>query len=115
MTGSAHRVYISGPMTGLPDLNYPAFNHAALQLRSVYGLHVENPAESPVPPCGSWLGYIRMAVAQIAKVDCIVTLPGWESSRGAKVEVDLALGLGLPVYSLAGFLRIADTWLTKVS
>ncbi|MFS0827641.1 DUF4406 domain-containing protein [Pseudomonas phoenicis] len=115
MTNSARRIYLSGPMTGLPDFNYPAFNNAAFKLRSVYGLHVENPAESPVPPCGSWLGYMRMAVAQIAKVDCIVTLPGWEASRGAKVEVDLARGLGLPVYPLSTFLRMADTWLTKVS
>lgn len=109
------RVYVSGPMTGLPGLNYQAFHDAAFELRSVYGLHVENPAESPAPPCGSWLGYMRMAVAQVARVDYVVTLPGWENSRGAKVEVDLARGLGLTVYPLSTFLRMADTWLPKIA
>lgn len=106
------RVYISGPMTGLPDFNYPAFNKAAAELRA-YGLHVENPAENPTPECNSWLGFMRLAVVQIASCDHVVTLPGWENSRGAKVEVELARGMGLPVRPLHEFLRAADTWLSK--
>ena len=43
------RVYIAGPMTGLPDFNYPAFNAAAAKLRAL-GLEVLNPAENPPPP-----------------------------------------------------------------
>ncbi|MNP31583.1 hypothetical protein D3C76_1247100 [compost metagenome] len=58
---------------------------------------------------------MRMAVAQVAKVDYVVTLPGWENSRGAKVEVDLAHGLGLPVKPLHEFLRMCDTWLPKIA
>ena len=37
-------VYLSGPMTGLPDLNFPAFHAAADKLRS-QGVQVVNPAE----------------------------------------------------------------------
>jgi len=47
------RIYIAGPMTGLPEFNYPAFNAAAEYLRSL-GHHVENPADNPVPACKSW-------------------------------------------------------------
>lgn len=94
------RVYIAGPMTGIPEFNFPAFNAAAAKLRG-YGLEVENPAENPAPPCGSWLAYMRMAVAQVATVDLLVMLPGWEQSRGACVEFNLAKGLGLKVLTLA--------------
>lgn len=93
------RVYVAGPMSGLPLDNHPAFHAAAAELRAL-GFEVENPAENPEPPCKSWLGYMRMAVAQVAKVDAIVLLPGWENSRGAKVEYDLAVGLGLKVWPL---------------
>lgn len=40
------RIYIAGPMSGLPEFNYPAFNRAAAVLRA-QGHHVENPAENP--------------------------------------------------------------------
>ncbi|MEQ6437201.1 DUF4406 domain-containing protein [Comamonas sp. w2-DMI] len=91
------RIYIAGPMTGLPQSNYPAFHAAAAVLRS-QGHHVENPAENPVPPCGgSWLGYMRMSLRQIADCDCIYMLPGWRNSRGARIEHGLAMDLGLEV------------------
>lgn len=93
------RVYISGPMTGIENFNYPAFHAAAAQLRAA-GYVVENPAENPHPECRSWEGYMRIAVAQLAKCDRIVTLPGWQASRGAKVEVDLGLTLGMDVVDL---------------
>lgn len=109
MTAGAKRVYISGPMTGLPDFNYPAFHAAAAELRGA-GLHVENPAESKAPDCNSWIGYMRLAVAQLATCDYVVTLPGWERSRGARIEVELARGLGFPVKPLHEFLRITDLW-----
>lgn len=99
------RIYIAGKMTGLPDNGYPAFHTAAWALRA-RGYEVENPAENPEPPCKSWLAYMRMAVAQVATVDAIVLLPGWEDSRGAKVERQLAEGLGLPVLTLGEVLEV---------
>lgn len=94
------RLYVAGPMTGKKDFNYPAFNDAALLLR-FFGHHVENPAENPRPPCGSWLGYMRMSLRQISRADAIVVLPGWLWSRGARIEWLIGKLLGLPVYSLA--------------
>lgn len=91
------RVYVAGKMTGLPDFNFPAFHAKAAQLRAL-GYHVENPAENPVPPCGgTWEGYMRMAVAQLATCTHIHLLPGWEDSRGARIEQRLAAELGLEV------------------
>jgi hypothetical protein len=90
------RIYIAGPMTGLPELNYPAFNAKAAELRA-QGHHVENPAENPEPHCRSWLGYMRLALVQIARCDAVVMLPGWSKSRGACIEHQLAVGLGLQI------------------
>lgn len=90
------RFYIAGPMSGLPESNYPAFHAKAAELRAA-GCHVENPAENPAPHCGSWLGYMRMAIAQMAHCDAVVMLPGWKKSRGARIEHQLASSLGLEV------------------
>lgn len=91
-----HRIYVAGGMTGLPDLNYPAFNAAAAQLRAL-GYHVENPAENPAPADGSWESYMRMAIAQLVTCDEIHMLRGWKDSKGANIEINLARDLGLVV------------------
>ena len=88
------RIYIAGPMSGLPDFNYPVFNAKAAELRAL-GFHVENPAENRAPHCSSWLGYMRLTVAQLVTCDVVYLLPGWRHSRGACIERQLAVGLGL--------------------
>lgn len=93
------RLYVAGPMSGLPDFNFPAFHAAAAALRS-RGFDVENPADNPAPPCGTWLGYMRLAVRQLATCDEVVLLPGWQKSRGARAEFSLATDMGLPVHLL---------------
>lgn len=104
------RLYIAGPMTGLPDLNYPAFNAEAERLRAL-GYHVENPAENPEPECGTWLGYMRMAIVQLVNCDIVAMLPGWGASTGASIERDLAIDLGLEVV-MANEIRDAHAHVT---
>jgi hypothetical protein len=89
-------VYISGPMTGLPEYNYPAFNAAAAALRAA-GYAVENPAENPEPPCKSWQGYMRSAIVQVTRAHALYLLAGWQRSRGARLEVQIALELELTI------------------
>ncbi|WP_447776331.1 DUF4406 domain-containing protein [Variovorax boronicumulans] len=91
-------IYIAGPMTGLPDCNYPAFHVMAARLRAL-GHEVENPAENPEPPCKSWQGYMRMAIAQLVKCDAVALLPGWGTSKGAVIEARLAADLHINVYN----------------
>jgi hypothetical protein len=90
------RVYVAGPMTGIADLNYPEFNRASQYLREL-GYHVENPAENTPPACGSWEGYMRLAIAQLVTCDEIHMLRGWKGSKGARIEHNLAADLGLLV------------------
>lgn len=88
------RIYVAGPMSGLPGLNYRTFNEEAARLRA-QGLHVENPAENPAPSCGSWEGYMVLALGQLATCGRIHLLPGWSRSAGALIERDTAFALGL--------------------
>lgn len=88
----AKRIYLAGPMTGLPEYNYPAFNAEAARLRAL-GFHVENPAENPEQ--SSWEDYLRQAIRQMLTCDMVALLPGWEGSRGAGFERSVALQVGM--------------------
>lgn len=87
------RCYIAGPMSGYPDLNYPAFAEASQRLRE-QGYGVVSPAElNPVetPYEDAMKNDIR------ALIDCnfICFLDGWEKSKGATLEAHIATVLGI--------------------
>ena len=86
------RIYLSGPMTGLPEFNYPAFNAEAARLRAL-GYDVVNPAENP--PQATWADYMRQDIPQLLTCDTIALLPGWHDSKGARMEHYIAAGLGI--------------------
>jgi len=91
-------LYLAGPMTGYPEFNYPAFTEAAGALRaggetvvSPHELH-DNDFSRPF----DW--YLRRDLKALCDCDAVALLPGWEDSRGAKLEVAVAEGLGLRTY-----------------
>ena len=94
------RLYLAGPMTGLPDLNFPLFTSEAARLRSL-GYEIVNPAEINADPKADWLACMRADIKQLVDCDGVATLPGWVKSRGASIEVGIAYGLGLPVLDAA--------------
>ena len=97
------RVYISGPMTGLPGLNFPAFNAAAGVLRAK-GFEVINPAELNPDPLMSWAQCMKTDIKALCDCDTVATLPGWEHSKGADLEVHVARRLGMMVLSVTDLL-----------
>lgn len=97
------QLYLAGPMTGLPDLNFPAFHTAAKALRE-RGYRIVNPAELNTDLAADWLSCMRVDIAELVRCDGVVLLPGWELSRGARVEQSLAEGLGLIVVTVAELL-----------
>lgn len=96
------RIYISGPMTGLPECNFPAFHAAANALRA-RGYAVENPAEINTATDGDWHIYLRADIKALCDCDALVLLPGWERSQGAHLELHIAHRLGLEIGVLAEF------------
>jgi hypothetical protein len=88
------RLYLSGPMSGIPELNFPAFNAAAAQLR-VDGYEVINPAEITTDHGARWEDCLRLDIAQLVTCEAIALLPGWENSRGARLEEHIASELGM--------------------
>lgn len=97
------KVYVAGPMTGYPEFNYPAFAEASARLRAL-GYVVVSPHEINPPELGfdhPWGWYMRRDIVALLDVDAVVVLPGWETSKGAKLETDIAAALGMERWELA--------------
>lgn len=102
--GDIRRVYLAGPMRGLPEYNFPAFHAAARALRNA-GLIVWSPAErdeaegfDPQTDEAKPLKYyMQFDLAAVCAADAVVVLPDWEQSQGARLEVYVARECGMPV------------------
>lgn len=112
------RVYLAGPMRGIPEFNFPAFHKAAAQLRAL-GHEVFSPAERDNEHHGTDIskgnetgdealatelfGFdLREALGAdtawiCAYAEAIVLLPGWVYSKGAAAEGALGGALGLKI------------------
>lgn len=93
------KVFISGPMSNLPDWNFPAFHAMADRLHAA-GYQVVNPSElyeamDQVPT--EWVDSMRFAIKILVDCDAIVMLPGWQQSKGATIEAAIARSLGFKV------------------
>lgn len=91
------KLYLAGPMTGYPELNFPAFHTEALRLRGL-GYQVVNPAELNCDINAGWLECMRKDIAELVLCDGVALLDGWESSEGATLERDIAHRLGLACF-----------------
>jgi hypothetical protein len=103
-----NRIYVAGPMTGYPFYNFPIFDLARDALAAL-GWDVASPADmdraegfDPIlRPDSTPLEYescLARDEAAIRGCFAIVMLPGWQPSRGANREKELALSLGHKVY-----------------
>lgn len=94
------RYYLSGPMTGLPELNYPTFRTATEHLRAL-GHEVYNPSEWEdrynKGVFNHQIAFADYCVYIAREADAVVVLPGWKDSKGSRAEVALAHALGKPV------------------
>lgn len=115
------KIYVAGPMRGIPEFNFPAFHAAADKLRAE-GHEVFNPAERDNERHGTDIskgnetGDESIAAAQhgfnlrealaadlewiCLTADAIAMLPGWENSKGATAERATAIALGHTVIEL---------------
>lgn len=115
------KAYLSGPMSNIPQFNIPAFAAAAKQLRSE-GIEIVSPHELDEKdgfaesiknsPDGNVEYFEFMSRRTYGEVlsrdvkalfeggfDAIFVLDGWGQSKGARLEVFVALLLKIPVFS----------------
>ncbi|MDE2254313.1 MAG: DUF4406 domain-containing protein [Betaproteobacteria bacterium] len=93
-------IYLAGPMTGLPDFNRPAFFAAEARLRDL-GYSPINPARNGLPLRAPWHHHMRRDLGMLLACAQVALLPGWETSRGARLEVSIADALGMRVCGVA--------------
>lgn len=99
------KCYLAGPMTGIPQFNFPAFDRACDDLRSL-GYEIISPHEQDSAAVQAaarasltgalmegkiagetWGRILARDVRLVAdEVEGIVFLPGWENSNGALLE-----------------------------
>lgn len=97
-SASSSIVYLSGPMTGKPEWNYPEFNQIEGALRT-RGYGVLNPARHfDGDTTRPRVAYMKASLRDVEACDAVAVLDGWRDSEGARLEVDYARQLGKPVY-----------------
>ena len=111
-------LYIAGPMSGMPDLNYPLFFETEKRLTEL-GHNPINPARidmaeeadaalanailsisSDAENNRTWEYYMQRDIPLMLKGDGVCLLPNWRRSRGARLEVMIAQTLKMPLYIL---------------
>ena len=99
-------LYVIGPVTGKPSLNIAEFSRVKEALR-IAGHKARIPHEF-VDIEWSWHDAMRISIREMLRFrrlntpmfpshryDAIAMLDGWEESKGARIEHDLAEALGI--------------------
>lgn len=98
-TISKHQtVYLSGPMTGLPDYNRAAFNMRAEAFQAL-GYSVNNPADISVT---HWTDkaygfYFKRALRLMLESDVVYVFGDTSNSAGVQMELKVAEMAGMPI------------------
>lgn len=90
------KVYLSGPMSGMPEHNFPAFNAEAARLRAL-GYEVVNPVDINPDPGKGWKDCLRADLVAMLACDTLALLPGWQNSQGAQLELHVAHRVGMEI------------------
>ena len=99
------KIFISGPMTGYPEFNFPYFNCVARQLKDA-GLDFVNPVdvckkykkETVLSDPAKFQQMVDEQQKLERECDAILLLDGWEKSKGVRLELKTALELDMKIY-----------------
>lgn len=91
---SRGKVYISGPITGIDFGNSFAFMYACCALE-LCGYEAVDPSKVQLGDDATWADYMKADLKLLLDCDFIFMLEGWENSKGARLERELAENLGI--------------------
>jgi hypothetical protein len=92
------KVYISGQITGMPDLNRGAFAHAEKKITKTGKIAI-NPHVicAHLPPDSEHKVFMDVCLDALPHCQEIYMLEGWHLSKGARIEHEKAQELNLKV------------------
>ena len=91
------KVYISGAIAHYNiDERKEAFANAEMNLRNM-GFEPVNPFKNELPDEAHWREHMRADIRLLVDCKYIYMLQGWELSKGAKLELDVASSCGIKV------------------
>ena len=91
------KVYISGAIAHYDmDERKEAFANAETRLGGM-GFDPVNPFKNGLPDEAHWREHMRADIRLLLGCDFIYMLQGWELSKGAKLELDVASSCGIKV------------------
>lgn len=104
------RLYVIGPVTGMPGKNRAAFEDARDKLAAM-GHRADTP-HVLVPDGATWEQAMRTSLNRLTQprrggaplYDGVARLPGWRESKGAALEDEVARACGIRIMDLADWL-----------
>lgn len=104
------KVYISGPMSDVENLNFEEFEKAEIKMKS-FGFEVFNPHKfmeletkafnesiQGLTKNEVWVKYMKVdLIKMLQECEFVLALNNWERSRGATLELFIAKSLGMPI------------------
>ena len=96
------KIYISGKISGREPDARVEFAHAKRLLEAA-GYRAVNPFSNGLGPDDPWERHLAADLHALLGCDALVQLPGWEDSRGARLEAEFAAVEGIAVYGPDAF------------
>lgn len=93
-----YKVYISGAITGRERQDVLDDFNSAEELWRMMGVDVVNPLRNGVGEHGTWREHMKADTAMLWDCDAIHFIPGWELSRGARIEYAIAHESGMDMF-----------------
>ena len=91
------KVYISGAIAHYDMAERKeAFSDAEMRIRGM-GFNPVNPFKNGLPDEAHWREHMRADIRLLLDCEYIYMLQGWELSKGAKLELDVASSCGIKV------------------
>jgi hypothetical protein len=102
------KLYLAGPMSGYPQHNWPIFREKAAELRAA-GYEVIDASECNGPyedaVAKGYFECLKTDLRAMLTCEAVALLTHWEESKGANIERQLAMQVGMVV-------KTVEDWLT---